>query len=185
MQVILIGKGRRITLDELSNLSRGNAKLEMQGDDTTTDTAESGTDDALLSAALDKLSLNGGDGSNQEMLSSGATIASLSLLALTLVHGRVVRGECATQVASSLVDIVNTIISQETVDGSNSKKVTLSTNSTEFAKGVNLLIANEELKGIIEDKSYLVRLISLARVSLMLSQGKILVSLRKYYVISF
>ena len=172
MQVILIGKGRRITLDELSNLSRGNAKLEMQGDDTT-DTAESGTDDALLSAALDKLSLNSGEGSNQEMLSSGATIASLSLLALTLVQGRVVRGECATQVASTLADIVNTIISQETVDGSNSKKVTLSTNSTEFAKGVNLLIANEELKGIIEDKSYLVRLISLARVSLMLSQGTV------------
>ena len=175
MQVILIGKGRRITLDELSNLSRGNAKLEMQGDDTTNDTAESGTDDALLSAALDKLSLNG-EGSNQEMLSSGATIASLSLLALTLVQGRIVRGECATQVASELVDIVNTIVtSQETaVDESNSKKVTLSTNSTEFAKGVNLLIANEELKGIVEDKSYLVRLISLARVSLMLSQGTFL-----------
>lgn len=171
MQVILIGKGRRITLDELSNLSRGNAKLEMQGDDTAASTAESGTDDALLSAALDKLSLNSGEGSSEEMLSSGATIASLSLLALTLVQGRVVRGECATQVASTLVDIVNTIISQETSDES-SKKVTLSTNSTEFAKSINLLIANEELKGIIEDKSYLVRLIALARVSLMLSQGK-------------
>ena len=173
MQVILIGKGRRITLDELSNLSQGNAKLEMQGDDTTTDTAESGTDDALLSAALDKLSINGGEGSNRDMLSSGATIASLSLLALTLVQGRVVRGECATQVASSLVDIVNTIVTSQE-DGS-SKKLTLSTNSTEFTKGVNLLIANEGLKGIVEDKSYLVRLISLARVSLMLSKGKLVV----------
>jgi len=171
LQVILIGKGRRITLDELSNLSRGNAKLEMQGEDTAIDTAESGTDDALLSAALDKLSLNDGE-SSADMLSSGATIASLSLLALTLVQGRVVRGECATQVASELVDIVNAIVTnQETADES-SKKVTLSTNSTEFAKGVNLLIANEGLKGIVEDKSYLVRLISLARVSLMLSQGK-------------
>ena len=172
---ILIGKNRRITLDELHTLSRGFAKLEMVQTDPTTNNDTTTTDDntEVLSSVLDKLSLTEDEqGTNEMLLSPEATIASLTLLSLTLVQGRVVRGDCATLVASSLVNIVNTI-----VEGSSSsngkKKVRLGMNGNDYVKGLDALLGDEtKLQGVVEgNASYLVRCISLARVSLMLAQG--------------
>lgn len=171
---ILIGKNRRITLDELNNLSCGFAKLEMVQTDNTNDTStnddddDNNVDDDVLSSALDKLSLNYDEQSTKEMLSPEATIASITLLSLTLSQGRVVRGDCATSVASSLVNIVNTI-----VEGSSNKKVRLGMNGNDYVKGLDTLLGDEKLQGVVEgNASYLVRCISLARVSLMLARGE-------------
>mmetsp|Transcript_26625 Transcript_26625/g.57244 ORF Transcript_26625/g.57244 Transcript_26625/m.57244 type:complete len:902 (+) Transcript_26625:177-2882(+) len=119
---ILIGKNRRITLDELSILSRGDAKLEMQatGDDNDeTATEDNVMDDASVAAALKNLSLNTNNGGSRDLLSAGATVASLALLSLTLAQGRVVRGDCANQLSSALVNLVNTIVSQDDTNGKN------------------------------------------------------------------
>ena len=207
-QTILIGLNRRITLDELYSLSLGgggDAKLEMMVHTTTTsgEDEHGGGDDAagvvvvdagneeehpsLLIAALRDLVLNSNttatatDASGGELLSEGATIASLALLSLTLSQGRVIRGECATQLSSALVDLVNSILLlREEVGGGGGGGVRLPANGTEFAKSVNaLLLQNQQQQhqqqvgvGIpLEDKPYLGRLILLARISLMLAQG--------------
>ena len=203
-QTILIGLNRRITLDELYSLSLGgggDAKLEMMVHNTTTsgeDEHGGGDDDAagvavaagneeehpsLLIAALRDLVLNSNttatatDASGGELLSEGATIASLALLSLTLSQGHVIRGECATQLSSALVDLVNSILSLRE-EGCGGVSVRLPANGTEFAKSVNaLLLQNQQQQqqvGVVipvEDKPYLGRLILLARVSLMLAQG--------------
>lgn len=170
---ILIGKNRRITLDELSSLSRGEAKLEMQlpatGDDTTNEEAvnENGADDdaATITAALEKLSLNSNPGSgSNKLLSAEATIASLALLSLTLAQGRVVRGECAIELSSKLVNVVNAILEKES-------KSNLPANTADFVTFIGSLAPM-----VVEDKPYLGRVISVARVSLMLAQGKLFVS---------
>jgi hypothetical protein len=206
-QTILIGLNRRITLDELYSLSLGgggDAKLEMMVHNTTTsgeDEHGGGDDDAagvavaagneeehpsLLIAALRDLVLNSTSdaatdaaaaAAGGELLSEGATIASLALLSLTLSQGRVIRGECATQLSSALVDLVNSILSLRE-EGCGGVSVRLPANGTEFAKSVNaLLLKNQQQQqqvGVVipvEDKPYLGRLILLARVSLMLAQG--------------
>ena len=138
--IILIGKNRRITLDELYSLSRGEAKLEMVihgrggGGDENTNQTENETivaddDDqqqqqqkssssaaaAALVAAMNDLSLNviaatEGRG-GQLLLSQEATIASLALLSLALSQGRIIRdAESAFQLSSALVDLVNIIL---------------------------------------------------------------------------
>ena len=205
-QTILIGLNRRITLDELYSLSLGgggDAKLEMMVHNTTTsgeDEHGGGDDDAagvavaagneeehpsLLIAALRDLVLNSTSdaatdaaaaAAGGELLSEGATIASLALLSLTLSQGRVIRGECATQLSSALVDLVNSILLLREEGGGG---VRLPANGTEFAISVNaLLLQNQQQQqqqvGVVipvEDKPYLGRLILLARVSLMLAQG--------------
>lgn len=165
---ILIGKGRRITLDELSSLSCGNAKLEMQlpTDDAP---AESNNVDDSLVEGLNKLSLNSNPGTDgKELLSKGATAASLALLSLTLSQGRVVRGECSTQLASKLVDLVNVIVGNGNSD--DMKNVQLPVDSAAYVASVNSLVGSE-LQGVLEDKSYVGRCISLGRVALMLAKG--------------
>jgi hypothetical protein len=202
-QTILIGKNRRITLDELYALSCGEAKLEMTihsdsggaGDgeadaSNNNQTSESGggatasedeESSLLLIAALKNLSLNSGattaaatdaaaaaEGGG-ELLSEGATIASLALLSLTLSQGRVIRGgDCASQLSSALVDLVNAILLLRDEGGPG---VVLPANGTEFASSVNALLQNQDGVIAVEDKPYLGRLILLARVSLMLAQG--------------
>ncbi len=220
--IILIGKNRRITLDELYSLSRGEAKLEMIMHSNNNSSGEGGGDDEagntksnktknesavavvavdeedrsssllVIIAALKDLALNtnsttmratdtaataaaatttttkqgrGGD----ELLSEGATIASLALLALTLSQERVIRGNCAIQLASTLVDLVNSILYLREEGGGHG--IRLPANGTSFAVSVNALLKS---KGVIavEDKPYLGRWILLARVSLMLAQGK-------------
>ena len=166
---ILIGKNRRITLDELSSLSQGGAKLEMQvladADDKSNDEISAAADDdALMSALVQKLSLN-----ESELLSPEATIASLALLSLTLAQGRVVRGECAIQLSSKLVDLVNSILRSREQGTDDSTLVRLPANGEGFASSVNSLVG--ETLGIVEDRPYLARLISLGRVALALTQG--------------
>lgn len=188
-QIILIGKNRRITLDELYNLSLSNgvdAKLELQGDEATTSSANDSTYDTsdaneekVLSSILEKLSLNGGSSSSSSsgekgssvtgMLSPSATIASLTLLALTIAQRRVIRGDCAMKVVASLVSIINSIVSSETTATTRSK-IVLSENGAQFVKGLNGLL-EEELQNVVEDKSYVVRCIDVARVALTLVQG--------------
>lgn len=186
-QIILIGKNRRITLDELYNLSLSNgvdAKLELQGDEATTSSANDSTNDTsnaneekVLSSILEKLSLNGSSSSSSGekgssvtgMLSPSATIASLTLLALTIAQRRVIRGDCAMKVVASLVSIINSIVSSETTATTRSK-IVLSENGAQFVKGLNGLL-EEELQNVVEDKSYVVRCIDLARVTLTLTQG--------------
>ena len=188
-QIILIGKNRRITLDELYNLSSNNgidAKLELQGDEATTSSANDSTYDTsdaneekVLSSILEKLSLNGGSSSSSSsgekgssvtgMLSPSATIASLTLLALTIAQRRVIRGDCAMKVVASLVSIINSIVSSETT-ATTRKKIVLSENGAQFVKGLNGLL-EEELQNVVEDKSYVVRCIDVARVALTLTQG--------------
>lgn len=167
-QTILIGKTRRITLDELRSLSRGEAKLEMQAaaDAAAASTeADNAVDEAAITTALSKLSLDSSSAGN--VLSAEATIASLALLSLILAQGRVVRGDCALQLSSALVDLVNTILST-------GKKTQLPCDAAGFVSGVNSLVG-DGLKDVLEDKPYLGRCISLARISLMLTQGTLFV----------
>mmetsp|Transcript_10889 Transcript_10889/g.17700 ORF Transcript_10889/g.17700 Transcript_10889/m.17700 type:complete len:955 (-) Transcript_10889:45-2909(-) len=178
MHTILIGKTRRVTLDELLSLSCGEAKLEMQlvADNGDAAAIENGAEDcamvADMVAAWEKLSLgkNASSGvSGGGLLSAGATIASLALLSLTLSQGRVVRGDCASQLSSTLVDLVNHIVSRGT-----DNTLQLPANAAGFAESVNSLVGDS--LGVVEDKPYLGRLISLARVSLMLTQARSLSS---------
>ena len=103
------------------------------------------------------------------MLSPSATIASLTLLALTIAQRRVIRGDCAMKVVASLVSIINSIVSSETTATTRSK-IVLSENGAQFVKGLNGLL-EEELQNVVEDKSYVVRCIDVARVALTLVQG--------------
>lgn len=208
-QTILIGKARRITLDEVYALSCGEAKLEMTipsdsggGDGEAADDAnqtgkcggvgaenEDEESSLALIAALKNLSLNSttttattaatdvtaAAAARGELLSEGATIASLALLSLTLSQGRVIRGgDCAIQLSSALVDLVNAILLlREEETAGRGAGVMLPANGTEFASAVNALLQNHQQGGLIavEDKPYIGRLILLARVSLMLAQG--------------
>ena len=157
---ILVGKGRRITLDELSLLARAEAHLEVhQAADSDGAPAEGASDatEAEITAALGKLSLDG-----KNVLSAEATVASLALLSLTLAQGRVIRGDCAPKLSSALVDLVNAV-------SKGGKKAQLPSDAAGFAAGVNALVGPE--LGIVEDKPYVQRAIALARISLMLAHG--------------
>ncbi|KAL3757578.1 hypothetical protein ACHAWU_006023 [Discostella pseudostelligera] len=212
-QTILIGKARRITLDEVYALSCGEAKLEMTipsdsgggGDGEAADDAnqtgkcggvgaenEDEESSLALIAALKNLSLNSTTttattagakdaAARGELLSEGATIASLALLSLTLSQGRIIRGgDCAIQLSSALVDLVNAILLlREEETAGRGAGVMLPANGTEFASAVNALLLQSNQNGgliAVEDKPYTGRLILLARVSLMLAQARLLSS---------
>mmetsp|Transcript_29794 Transcript_29794/g.54749 ORF Transcript_29794/g.54749 Transcript_29794/m.54749 type:complete len:945 (-) Transcript_29794:46-2880(-) len=171
-QTILIGKSRRITLDELHNLScsGGGAKLEMHADDIINDDEVEKIAEDCAKLAIDKTNASNDNGGS-DLLSPEATIASLALLSLTLVQGRVIRGDCAVKLSSALVELVNRFVE---AGGAADAKFRLPASSARFAEGVNLLVSDE--MRIVEDKPYLERLISLARVSLMLAQARSLSS---------
>jgi len=175
MHTILIGKNRRITLDELRSLSCGESKLETQqaAENETNNEAENAASEdceemvAGMVAAWEKLSLK--DDANAGLLTAESTIGSLALLSLTLAQGRVVRGDCAMQLSSTLVDLVNHLVVSE-----GNGKLKLPASSAGFADSVNAMVGKD--LGIVEDKPYLGRLISLARVSLQLAQARSLSS---------
>lgn len=156
---VLVGKGRRITLDELRLVSCGEARLEARGDDVP---AAAG-DDAAPSAAMGKLSLSdsGGD-DGAAALAPDAAVASLALLSLTLAQGRVVRGDCGPRLAAALADVAN----RAAEEGGGTD---LPEDAGGFAEVVNSLVGGD--LGILEDRPYLGRLISLARASLALARG--------------
>mmetsp|Transcript_1613 Transcript_1613/g.3524 ORF Transcript_1613/g.3524 Transcript_1613/m.3524 type:complete len:950 (-) Transcript_1613:92-2941(-) len=175
-QTILVGKNRRITLDELLSLSRigsGEAKLEVLADDNNPNAAADDANEsegcaavADMVAAWENLSLSDGGGG---LLSPEATVASLALLSLTLSQGRVVRGDCATRLSSTLVDLANHLA--EKTDG----KLRFPADAAGFVESVNALV-DDSLAGVVEDRPYLGRLISLARVSLALARARSLSS---------
>ncbi|KAL3803909.1 hypothetical protein ACHAW5_010679 [Stephanodiscus triporus] len=121
-RTVLVGKNRRITLDELHSLGRREARLEVVASALASASAgreEEGkktkrtTTRESIEAALDGLSLTDNpvdradppvvavvgshpsypsSSSSSSLLSEGATIASLALLSLTLAQGRIVVG---------------------------------------------------------------------------------------------
>lgn len=166
-RTILIGKTRRITLDELSSIANGSAKLEMQqqNEDVDQDTQAQVSD---VASALQRLTINDSSNGDNDMLSAEATIASLTLLALTISQGRIIRGDCALKLSSAIVDIVNHLL-EESKDS-----VRLPANANGFAASVNEMVEGE--LAIVENGSYLERLISIARISLCLSKARTLSS---------
>lgn len=149
---VLIGKSRRLTLDELSSLSRSEARAEFQSSDD--ETGGGGDDDSAgldVGAGLAGLSLD-----DAELLSPGATRAALALLALTLSQGRVVRGDCAQSLAEKLVDAAN-------ADG-----IRLPADSPGLVSAVNSVMEGS----VLEDKPYVSRAVSLARLGVVLAQGE-------------
>lgn len=173
-QTILIGKGRRITLDELRATSKYGAdvRLEMQLDAPPEDAAPADTTDEL-SLALSQLVLADGD-----LLSSAATKATLTLLALTLCQGRVlVSQDCGAkyELATRIVDLVN-LLNEKGGDG-----FRLPVDPAKYARSLVSLLGdkvcpdNAFLVGSGENKvakAFVGRVISLARIALSLSLGE-------------
>ncbi|KAL7547592.1 hypothetical protein ACHAWF_010882 [Thalassiosira exigua] len=159
--VVPIGGARRLVLDDLRSLSQGDARLEFR---TADDAAEGGGGDesaAAATSALASLSLE----DEAELLAPEATIASLALLASSLSQGRIVRGDCASKLVDKLAELVNRILNEGTA-------LRLPADSAAFAKAANALVGDD--LGILEDGPYLGRIVSLARMALMLSQGECL-----------
>ena len=141
-QSILIGKGRRVTIDELRAVSTGAASLE-----STSETPSAGAD---LSASLSRLSL-----SDATLLSPSVTRAALTLLAMTLS-----RGNCReVDLSDRLVDVVN-----------HCEGMTLPGVATEFVKALGE-DGNALLEGG-KAKEFVGRAIGLARIALSLSTGE-------------
>ena len=147
MTGILIGKSRRITLDELRAASK-DGTLEMQ------EANDAAMPEDSLSSSLSKLTLT------ENTLSPAVTRAALTLLAMTLAQGN-----CAEVVlAGRFVDLVNNC----------EQGVQLPTDATEFAKALVgadgkescLLMKDGKAKGFVE------RVINLAKIALSLSLGK-------------
>uniref|UniRef100_A0A7S2LH49 Histidine--tRNA ligase, cytoplasmic n=2 Tax=Skeletonema marinoi TaxID=267567 RepID=A0A7S2LH49_9STRA len=166
-RTILIGKARRITLDELASIATGSAKLEMQQQQTDEEAAEQPQSMADVASALQKLSLD--TSSSGDLLSAEATIASLTLLALTISQGRIIRGDCAAKLSSAIVDIVNNVL-----EGGSGEPLRLPSNADGFTTSVNELVGGE--LAILENGPYLERLISIARISLCLNKARTLSS---------
>lgn len=104
---VLIGKGRRITLEELSSIAIGEGNLELHGNEadvSTTDNDDTPSYD--LSAALANLNL--GASSSSSLLTNAETLAALSLLAQTMSQGKVMYNDCRTDgVVLALISVVN------------------------------------------------------------------------------
>eukprot|EP00577_Skeletonema_sp_RCC1716_P002826 CAMPEP_0113416170 /NCGR_PEP_ID=MMETSP0013_2-20120614/24978_1 /TAXON_ID=2843 ORGANISM="Skeletonema costatum, Strain 1716" /NCGR_SAMPLE_ID=MMETSP0013_2 /ASSEMBLY_ACC=CAM_ASM_000158 /LENGTH=936 /DNA_ID=CAMNT_0000303217 /DNA_START=49 /DNA_END=2859 /DNA_ORIENTATION=+ /assembly_acc=CAM_ASM_000158 len=166
-RTILVGKARRITLDELASIATGSAKLEMQQQQTEEEAAEQPQSMADVASALQKLSLD--TSASGDLLSAEATIASLTLLALTISQGRIIRGDCAAKLSSAIVDIVNNVL-----EGGGGEPLRLPSNADGFTTSVNELVGGE--LAILENGPYLERLISIARISLCLNKARTLSS---------
>ena len=148
MTGILIGKSRRITLDELYAASK-DGTLEMQ------EASDVAVPDDSLSSSLSKLTLT--DSGNA--LSPAVTRTALTLLAMTLAQGNCME----VSLAGRLVDLVNNC----------AQGVQLPSDATEFAKALfgsegneSLLMKDGKAKGFVE------RVINLAKIALSLSLGK-------------
>lgn len=123
-------------------------------------------DDNDVTAALSKLSL--GDDKTQVVtaMSPDVTRASLTLLALTLAQGN----NCDEhRLSAKIVDLLNANSADDKAGG-----VQLSTDPTEFAVGLSALdregVLLESANGVA--KSFVGRVISLARISLGLVLGE-------------
>ena len=107
---ILIGKGRRITLEELSSIATGDGHLELHGHETDASAAANATNTVDLAAALAKLNLSSDANSTAPLLllSTAETLAVLTLLTQTLSQGRVMYNDCRTDsIVLALIALVN------------------------------------------------------------------------------
>jgi hypothetical protein len=200
LRTILIGKARRITLDELYSLSKRESKLEAQQqqsavDESSASSSSSSTperasftfEEALATLTLtdnESSSIKSAAGSstpedNKKLLSEEATIASLGLLAITIAQGRIIRGDCAMDIAFALAELVNVIVTTE-------KKplLCLPIDSTAYLTVINNLLSSSSSSSSssstlpkLEDGPYISRLIHLARVSIMLVRGTYIICL--------
>ena len=102
---VLIGKGRRITLEEISSIAIGDGYLELHGNEVDASTTDNdGTSSFDLSAALANLNL----GDSSSLLTEAETLAALSLLAQTMSQGKVMYNDCRTDgVVLALISVVN------------------------------------------------------------------------------
>ena len=98
---VLIGKERRITLEELQTVALYDGILELHapGAEDLPASAFQVLDTDGLSAALDALALSDGD-----LLSGPETIAALTLLTLNLSQGRIIK---SLSVTAGLIDFTN------------------------------------------------------------------------------
>ena len=109
---VLIGKGRRITLEELSSIATGEGNLELHGHEADPDTSDinDGTSSYDLSAALANLNLeeSASTSASSSLLTVAETLAALSLLAQTMSQGKVMYNDCRTDgVVLALISVVN------------------------------------------------------------------------------
>jgi len=197
---ILIGKGRRITLEELQGISspgnHGDYKLEMHVADPDAVVGDGSSFDAAAAIgrfSLSNLSLDDDDddaSSPDQLLSPSATIACLTLLAQTVAQGRVYRvspsveGDCAVAISSAIVDLVNRIVQDSSDENETNTPFRLPADATSFAKSTCSLLGSSlcppppncpfaKSTGTASTaKPYLRRLIPLARISLSLARAK-------------
>lgn len=85
---VLIGKGRRVTLDELQAIAFGDGVV-------VSTTGEKGD----LSATLSSMSLNDSTATEVQKLSTPTTLAALTLLALNVSQNRILKDTCKMEAA--------------------------------------------------------------------------------------
>ena len=114
MRTVLIGKGRRVTLDELQCVSLQDGQLEMHStaaDEsnsstiTTTD-EEKAQDVAAITSALNNITID-----DTTFMSQSETIAALTLLALNMAQNRILpatSSQVNLDTAAAIVQLVNT-----------------------------------------------------------------------------
>ena len=155
MTGILIGKSRRITLDELRTVADHGALLEMVHDGQEVDASNQSVAGEELVASLRNLTLS------DDALSPSVTRAALTLLALTLSQGNCIE----TVLAAKVVEVVNTHV-----------EVRLSGDVEEFVTGLAGIVGEGDHSLLMEKdgkvKDFVGRVIGLARVACSLSLGK-------------
>jgi histidyl-tRNA synthetase len=144
MRSILIGKGRRVTLEELASVSLyEDVVLEMHGssgandDEAATMTLQE--DINAITSALASISVSE-DNSGSELLSPAQSIASLTLLALNMSQNRVMPATCSKinlETATAIVQLVNTI-------KASSSSLRLSTSPSSYITTLTSLIPSYE-----------------------------------------
>jgi histidyl-tRNA synthetase len=97
---ILIGKGRRVTLDEVQSLALGNGVLELHAPDVDTHQLPPPID--YLSTTIASLSVT-----DDGKLSAPSSLAALTLLTLTATNRLIPRESDALLVTSGLVELTN------------------------------------------------------------------------------
>lgn len=150
---ILLGKGRRLTLDELHAASHG----------TTFEIVDAPED--LLAATFDTLSLsanNNGSGNGGDMLSPAQTKAALTLLAQTLLQG-----DCRENaLAMKLVHLMHS-----------NERLQLAKDATQFVVALSSLDDEGILMNDGVAKGFVGRVIDLTRVCLSVLLGECICSL--------
>ena len=108
MRNVLIGKDRRVTLEELESVAFHDGQLEMHAssDNNDNDAAAAQEDVAGITTALTNLTVQD---ENSSLLSSSETLAVLTLFALNLSQNRIMpASNNSIEAAAAIVQLVNT-----------------------------------------------------------------------------